>query len=322
MKLVRRALLALVVLLLALLVLPPIWYALFPVARTQLPPAGRRVALPGGVAVNVLEAGRPGTSPPIVLVHGLPGSAYEWRPTLDALAARGRHAFAYDRVGFGNSDPRPEGSPFTVEQNARELVAVLEALDLRGAIVVGWSYGGATAIAAARADPSRIAAVVLVGSAGPGGEQREPPLLVRMVMTPAGLLWLRAVPPVARGFRTAASQVAFSEQAQPDWWLPLLEANLGRTETGIAYVREMRGAREHPFPDTSGLEVPVLVVHGDDDRLAPVAIGRALARSAPAGRLVEVPGGSHMLPITHAELLAREIDGCCAPTAALAAGAP
>ncbi len=321
MKLVRRALLALLVLLLALLVLPPLWFALFPVARTPLPPAERRVALPGGVAVNVLEAGRAGTSPPIVLVHGLPGSAYEWRSTLDALAARGRHALAYDRVGFGHSDPRPDDSPFTVEQNARELLAVLEALDLRGVIVVGWSYGGVTAMAAARQDPSRIAALVLVGSAGPGSETREPPLLVRMVMSPAGLLWLRAVPPVARGVRTAASQVAFSEQAQPDWWLPLLEANLGRTATGVAYVQEMRGMREQPLPDTGGLEVPVLVVHGDDDRLAPVAIGRELARRAPAGRLVEVPGGSHMLPITHAELLAREIDGCCTPVAAAGAGA-
>lgn len=312
MKLVRRALLALVVLLLALLVLPPLWFALFPVARTTLPPAGRRVELAGGVGVNVLEAGRPGTSPPIVLVHGLPGNAYEWRSTLDALDARGRHALAYDRVGFGHSDPRPDGSPFTVEQNARELLALLEALDLRGAIVVGWSYGGATAIAAARQDPSRIAALVLVGSAGPG-DRREPPLLARVVMTPAGLLWLRAVPPAARGMRAAIGRVAFSEQEQAEWWLPLVEANLARPETGRAYVAEMGGTRANPFPDTTGVTVPVLVVHGDDDRLAPVEIGRELARRAANGRLVEVPGGSHMLPITHADLLAREIDGCCAP---------
>jgi len=312
MKLVRRALLALLLLLAAVLVLPPLWFALFPVARTELPPAERRVALQGGVAVNVLEAGRAGTSPPIVLVHGLPGTAYEWRPTLDALAARGRHALAYDRVGFGHSDPRPDGSPFTVDENASELLAVLEALDLRGVIVVGWSYGGATAIAAARADPSRIAALVLVGSAGPG-ERREPPLLARVVMSPPGLLWLRAVPPAARGMRAAIGRVAFSEQAQPAWWLPLVEANLARPETGRAYVSEMAGTRTQPFPDTTGVTVPVLVVHGDDDRLAPVATGRELARLAPAGRLVEVPGGSHMLPITHAELLAREIDGCCPP---------
>lgn len=311
MKLVRRALLAVVLLVVAVVVAPPVWFAVFPVTRATMPAAERRLVLRDGLGVNVLEAGKAGAAPPVVLVHGLPGSAYEWRPTMDALAAQGRHVFAYDRVGFGNSDPRPDGSAFSVEENARELNAVLEALDLRDATVVGWSYGGATAIAAAHADPSRMGALVLVGSAGPGGEARRPPLLVRVLMSPAGLAWLRAVPPAARGMRAAVGSVAFSDQPPPDWWLPLVEANLARLDTGRAYLGEMRLTREQPFPDTGDLPLPVLVVHGDDDRLAPVAIGRELARRAPRGRLVEVSGGSHMLPITHADLLAREIAGCC-----------
>ena len=124
MKLVRRALLAVVLLVVAAVVVPPAWFAVFPVTRATLPPAERRLVLRDGLGVNVLEAGKAGAEPPIVLVHGLPGSAYEWRPTLDALAAQGRHAFAYDRVGYGNSDPRPDGGAFSVEANARELLAV------------------------------------------------------------------------------------------------------------------------------------------------------------------------------------------------------
>jgi pimeloyl-ACP methyl ester carboxylesterase len=61
------------------------------------------------------------------------------------------------------------------------------------------------------------------------------------------------------------------------------------------------------MPDPAGIALPVVVVHGDDDRLVPVEVGRELARRAPNARLVLVPGGSHMLPITHAELLAEEI---------------
>jgi pimeloyl-ACP methyl ester carboxylesterase len=53
--------------------------------------------------------------------------------------------------------------------------------------------------------------------------------------------------------------------------------------------------------------LPVLVIHGEDDRLVPVAVGHELARRAPNARLVLVPGGRHMLPVTHAELLAAEI---------------
>jgi pimeloyl-ACP methyl ester carboxylesterase len=300
----RRFLLGLLLILIAAVALPPLWFRLFRAPAPELPPPGRRVEIGRGLGLNVVEVG---AGPAVLLVHGLPGSAYDWRMTSPALAARGLRAIAYDRVGYGWSDPRPDHA-FTVESNARELLALLEALALDRATVVGWSYGGATAIAAAQLDPSRMAGLVLVGSAGPGIEEMLPPRAVAAVFFSAPVLsWLHAVPPLARAVQAQASAEAYSNGPQPAWWRPDLAANFARPHTATSWRSEGAAMAVGPLPDPSGLALPLLVLHGDDDRLAPVSIGRELARRAPNARLEVVPGGSHMLPVTHAEWLADQI---------------
>ncbi len=299
----RRLLRGLLLLVVAAIVVPPLWYALFPPRALELPPAGRRVALASGVAVNVVEEG---SGAPIVMAHGLPGSAYDWRVLSAVLAKRGLHAIAYDRVGYGYSDARRDGR-YTVEQNATELIDLLDALALEDATVVGWSYGGGTAMVAAQRRPPRLARIALVGSAGPGIEDRKPPLVARVLFSTPVLLWLRFVPPAAQALRQLTSVAAFSGQPMPDWWMPGLNANFARPHTPLTFRAEGAALGSSAVPDPTGLELPILIVHGSDDQLAPIAIGRELARRAPHARLVVVDGGSHMLPITHAELLAEEI---------------
>jgi pimeloyl-ACP methyl ester carboxylesterase len=300
----RRFALALLVVLIAALALPPLWYRLFREPVPELPAAGRHVMLPTGAGVNVLEEG---AGPPVVLVHGLPGSAYDWRLTSAALSKRGRRAIAYDRVGYGWSDARPDDA-FNVASNATELLELLAALELEHVTVVGHSYGGATAIVAARRDPSRIARLVLVASAGPGLEKSQPPAALAKILFSAPVLgWLHAVPPLALRVQGAVSRQAFSDGPEPDWWRPTLAANFARPNTATSWRREGLLLTSGPMPDPASLALPVLVVHGDDDRLVPVEVGRELARRAPHARLVLVPGGSHMLPITHPDLLADEI---------------
>jgi pimeloyl-ACP methyl ester carboxylesterase len=256
--------------------------------------------------VNVVEEG---AGPPVLLVHGLPGSAYDWRLVSALLAARGRRAIAYDRVGYGWSDARPDDA-FTVASNGAELLALLDALELRDVTVVGWSYGGATALAAAQRDASRMARLVLVASAGAGIERTQPPpALARVVFSAPVLGWLHAVPPLARATQAAASRAAFSDGPEPDWWRPGLAANFARPHTPTSWRSEGAALMAAPLPDPAGLGLPVLVIHGDDDRLVPVEVGEELARRATGSRLVLVPGASHMLPVTHAELLAEEIAG-------------
>ncbi|NRA04559.1 MAG: alpha/beta hydrolase [Myxococcales bacterium] len=307
MKRILGVLLGLVV---AVVVLPPLWFAVFPYEPApELPPAGKRVLLPGGIGVNVIEAGE---GPAVVLIHGLPGSAYDWRTLVPELAERGRRAIAYGRVGYGRSDPRPDDD-FTPEATARELNGLLEALELEDTTLVGWSYGGLTALLAAEQDPTRIGRIVLVGTGGPDSPDAKPPelpFLMTVLNSEPVLRWRVAVPPTGVALMTALSDMAFSGGPQPDWWLDGLRGNFDRWETLLAYRGEMAGIPS----DTNGAEfapgalaLPVLILHGDDDRLAPIAIGRYLHSIIPGSTLVEIPDGSHMLPITHAPELADRI---------------
>ena len=100
----KRLLYFTIIILVAAIALPPLWFAILPAEPPPaLPAAGKRIVLPGGVGVNILDVGE---GPTVVLIHGLPGSGYEWRETQPFVAASGLRAIAYVRVGYGRSDPR------------------------------------------------------------------------------------------------------------------------------------------------------------------------------------------------------------------------
>jgi len=270
----------------------------------NLPPAGKRVVLPGGIGVNVLEEGE---GPPIVLVHGLPGMAADFRNLSAALVARGRRVIAYDRVGYGHSDLRLDDR-FTVAQNAAELESLLGAMELESPTVVGWSYGGVTGMALAERAPDRLGRLVLVGTGGPDSAEARPPepsLAMRLFYSDAVLRWRTRVPPLGVRLMEVLSDRAFSGGPQPDWWLAGLRANFSRWGTLLTYRGEMMSIGSSLKP--AKIRAPTLLIHGDDDRLAPIAIARYLATTIPGATLEEFPGGSHMLPVTHSAELADQI---------------
>ncbi|HEY8120360.1 MAG TPA: alpha/beta hydrolase [Myxococcota bacterium] len=319
----RRVLLVLVLGIAAAIALPPLWFRVFPVKTPQLAAPETFVALASGPRMHAIVRGE---GPPVVLVHGLPGLASDWRATTELLAGHGRHVIAIDRLGYGHSDAR-DGDDFTFEANARELRELLDALDLTDVTVVGWSYGGGTAMVAARqqaaaAETPRIARIVLVGSVGPSSAPSGPPAIIRVLFSRPVLRWMRMVPPLVRELQRTSAAAAFSGQAQPDWFLPELAANLAQPKTQLAYAGEGAQMPRDPVPDTTGLELPILVIQGADDRFVPAAVGRALAHNNPGAELVEVEGGSHMLPVTHAALLADRIASFSAPPPAAEPAAP
>jgi pimeloyl-ACP methyl ester carboxylesterase len=325
MRYVRRAFFLLVLLVAAALALPPLWFRAFPVKPAQLPAAETFVALASGPRMHTIVRGE---GPTVVLVHGLPGQASEWRATTDLLAAHGRRVIAIDRLGFGHSDPR-DRDDFTFEANARELRELLEALDLSDVTVVGWSYGGGVAMTAARQQQApgaearpRIGRLVLVGSIGPSGDAESgPPMAVRLLM-PLVVSWARAVPPAALWLQRTMSTRAYSGQEIPGWWLPGLAANLAQTKTQIALSEEAAQIPNQELPNTTGLELPILVIHGDDDRLVPIDVARTLAQNNAHAELMEVPGGGHMLPVSRAAQLADRIASFSAPPSPETPAAP
>lgn len=299
----RRWLVGLALLVAALIALPPQWFRAFGAAPPALPPADRTIGLAAGTALSALDRG---SGPPLVLVHGLPGCGHDWSPLVDALAERGHRVIAYDRAGYGRSDPRRAGA-YTVDENARDLLALLESEDLRDATVVGWSYGGGTAIRAAILDPARIARLVLIGSAGPWADAPEDPALFAVLFSKPAMDWMGAVPPVARALQAAISAQAFAPEPVPPWWAAQLAANLGSPHTAHAYRQEGALFAWSEDLDPSPIDRPILVIHGAEDRLVPLQVGHGLHRSAREGRLAVVEGAGHMLPVTRPALLADQI---------------
>lgn len=299
----RRILLGLLLVLVAAVVMPPLWFKVSPVPAPELPPAGRAVEVRPGVKLNVIEEG---SGRPVVLVHGHPGSAYEWVPLMRELAARGWRAIAYDRLGYGRSDPRADGD-YSVAANAGDLLGLLEAEGLDDTAVVGWSYGGATAIAAAHEDPSRIDRLVLVGSAGPGIEDRPaPPAWVDAVVRGPVMSWLELVPPAGRAVQAKLTEVAFQPEPVDPAYLELLRANFAKPATRDTFRAEGADIDDRAA-DPVGIDRPILVVHGEQDQLVPIAVGRALQDHARGGQMWEVPQAGHMLPVTRPRELAERI---------------
>jgi len=280
----------------------------------RLPPKGRAVAIGDGIELNVVDVGS-GSAPasPVVLVHGLPSCASDWAAVPQQLAALGHRVIAYDRAGFGfSSRPSASADRYTYESNARDLAKLLDALGIERATLVGWSYGGAVVQTFAQQTPQRVERLVLVAAVGPAQPDNGNDALSLILKSPVGtpiLKWIAGVPPLGRQMTHDSLVQAFARAEDiPPGWTEYTQAMLALPGTLQSFVlEEQRGhvASLHP----EAINVPTVVVQGTDDYLVPEAVGRDLQRRLPQSKLVLVPHGSHMLPVTHADLLAREIHG-------------
>ena len=122
------------------------------------------------------------------------------------------------------------------------------------------------------------------------------------------LEWIGSVPPLRRALVRTSVADAFSGTASiPPGWVEHTDAMLRLPGTLASYVTEARRGRPRELAPEK-IAVPALVVHGSDDRLVPVSVGTDLARRLPRAEELIVPRGSHMLPVTHPDLLAQQID--------------
>jgi 2-hydroxymuconate-semialdehyde hydrolase len=303
---VARIFTVLIVLLAGLVAVPPILSPLlgWGADDSTAPPPGRLIEIAGGRRVNVVDAG---SGPPIVLVHGQPGSAYDWRP-LPARLARTHRVIRYDRIGYGHSDRRAADEEFSIEANALELLAVLDALGIKTATLVGWSYGGGVVVQAALLEPRRIRRLVLIGSVGPAYRADEPGWLDRILSSKLARRWSLAAGFPARAAVWLESVEAFSSsEAMPEWWVEqalAMDSLPGAMDSYLGEERDLRLDGLRP----EEIRVRVLIIHGENDRVVPTAVGEDLHRRFPRSSLLVVNDGSHMLPITHADLLATRID--------------
>jgi pimeloyl-ACP methyl ester carboxylesterase len=252
--------------------------------------------------MNVIDEG---SGPAVVLIHGLPGSAYDWRPLPERLAAAGFRVVRYDRIGYGYSDRRRSDEDHRLEVNASELLDLLSTLKVESPVLVGWSYGGGVALRAAEEAPKRVRAVLLLGSLGPA-RPANPSADRVLIATEPIQRWGIASGFLARPGMRQMGRLAFSGEA-PDWWpghtLSML-ALPGAVHTWVMETKYLDVTVLHPEAVTA----PVFVLHGSEDRMVPPAVGADLQRRLPRSVLTEVAGGSHMLPNTHPDLVREKLE--------------
>jgi pimeloyl-ACP methyl ester carboxylesterase len=295
--------------LLALVVLPPLGRALFGwgTYEDSLPMHGSPIVVGDGLVLNVLERGK-GT--PVILVHGLPSSATDWGRVPELLAGRGLRAISYDRMGFGySSRVATEGDNFTLASNARDLLALMDALGLPKALLVGWSYGGGVVQTVAAMAPARVEGLVLLGSIGPALDDHDDSLdaLMQTPLAKPVLSWVGAVPPLGRALVWQQLRTAFATEGEiPDGWLPYTQAMMALPGTLDSFVAEWRRLDLAGLRPES-LRTRALVLHGALDRSVPLAVGEDLDRRLPESRLVVVADGGHMLPVSQPERVVAEI---------------
>jgi pimeloyl-ACP methyl ester carboxylesterase len=289
------------------------------VTTTPLRPPGSRelhVDLVAG-RLRVLAAGEPhqgGGSTPLLLLHGggTDSAAISWYRLLAPLG-RDRLVVAPDLPGFGGSiEVPPVGGPDALADTA---VAVLDALGIARAVVGGVSMGGDVALHLALRHPERVAGLVLIA---PGG-------LVDRVGGPVAhtAAWLATrlpdgiLLPLAR-FANRFARSTMRSIAKDPTTLPAESVDEFVREArhplgGVAYGRYNQATvtRHGMSNDVSdlvdGIAAPTLFVHGEDDRMVPIAGSRRAAVRMPRARLVAVADCGHWAQLEAHDLALAEI---------------
>ena len=243
---------------------------------------------------------------PIVFHHGWPLSADDWDNQMMFFLGKGFRVIAHDRRGHGRSDQSWTGNE--MDTYAADVAALTDHLDLEGAVHIGHSTGGGeVARYVARAKPGRVAKAVLIGAV--------PPIMVKSDKNPGGLPI-----EVFDGFRTAqnANRAQFfldipsgpfygfnrpgaqiSEGVIRNWW------RQGMMGAATAHYDCIKAFSETDFTgDLKAIELPVLVMHGEDDQIVPIADSALLSiKLLKNGTLKTYAGLPHGMCTTHPDII-------------------
>lgn len=250
--------------------------------------------------VNDWGAGRP-----VVLIHGWPLNADMWEYQSTYLASQGLRVVTYDRRGFGRSSQPWTG--YDYDTLADDLAAVMDKLDLRDAVLVGFSMGGGeVARYLARHGAARVGKAVLVSAVTP--------FLVKTENHPDGVdrsvfdQMIEQIGADRPGFLASFGKkffgvglLNFSLSSDLLEWTKSL-ALQGSMKATLDCVRAFS---ETDFrSDMPAFTMPTLVIHGDSDGTVPIDVaGRAAAKLLPNARLVEYAGAPHGLFYTEKDKL-------------------
>ncbi len=252
-----------------------------------------------------------GTGKPVVLIHGWPLSGRSWEKQLPVLLDAGYRVITYDRRGFGESSQPTLG--YDYDTFAKDLQQLMTTLDLREAALVGFSMGGGeVARYLGSYGSKRVSKAVFIASI--------PPFLLKTPGNPTGVdgSVFEGIKKAIAADRLAFLSTFFSnfyntdvlggtrisdQVVQSSWNIAAGASATGSLDCVSAWLTDFR-------KDLARIDIPTLVIHGDADRILPLAAtGIPLQKAVKGSRLAVVEGGPHGLTWTHAGQVNRELLG-------------
>jgi non-heme chloroperoxidase len=249
-------------------------------------------------------------APAIVFHHGWPLTSDDWDAQMMFFLSQGYRVIAHDRRGHGRSSQTDSANE--MDTFASDVSELVESLDLRNAIHIGHSMGGGEVVRyVARAKAGRVAKAALLGAV--------PPVMIKSASNPGGLpldvfdqfrkaivgnraqFFLDVASGPFYGFNRPGAQV--SDGVIRNWW------RQGMTGGIKAQYDCIKAFSETDFTDDlRAIDVPVFVMHGEDDQVVPMADSALLSiKLLRKGALKTYPGYSHGMATTHPDIINRDI---------------
>jgi non-heme chloroperoxidase len=251
-----------------------------------------------------------GSGQPIVFHHGWPLSSDDWDAQMMFFVSHGYRVIAHDRRGHGRSSQTATGND--MDTYAADVADLAAHLDLRNAVHIGHSTGGGeVARYVARHGKGRVAKAVLISAV--------PPIMVKSHRNPGGTpievfdgfraalaanraqLYIDVPTGPFYGFNRPGAKV--SEGVIRNWW------RQGMMGGAKAHYDCIKAFSETDFTeDLKAISVPVLILHGDDDQIVPIADSALLsAKLIRSGTLKVYPGLPHGMCTTHPDVINRDL---------------
>jgi non-heme chloroperoxidase len=250
-----------------------------------------------------------GGGQPIVLSHGWPLCSDAWQVELKLFADAGYRAIAHDRRGHGRSAQTYSGND--METYATDLAELIDSLDLRDVILVGHSTGGGEVVKyAAKHGKQRVAKIVTAGAV--------PPIMVKSDSNPEGTP-IEVFDGIRQGVLKDRSQFykdlsgpffganrdgsVVSQGARDDFWRQGMLVNVA-----AAYDCVKAFSETDQTADLEAIDVPMLIAHGDDDQIVPIAAAAEKSiKLVKKGTLKVYPGAPHGIYGDYQETLDKDI---------------
>jgi non-heme chloroperoxidase len=254
-----------------------------------------------------------GSGPAIVFSHGWPLNADAWDDQMLFLASHGYRCVAHDRRGHGRSSQPWNGND--MDTYADDLAALVGALDLRAAVHVGHSTGGGeVARYIGRHGTTRVAKAVLIGAI--------PPLMLKTAANPGGLP-VEVFDEIRAGVKTDRSQY-FKDLSGPFYGANRPGATVSQGLRDAFWMQGMmcglKGAYDcvKVFSETDltkdleRIDVPTLIIHGDDDQIVPIGDSAMLSVKIVKDATLKIYNGApHGLTATHKDQVNADLLAFC-----------